>query len=380
MPAASRATSSSACMAWARCSTSCCSPIIRRRACRVYAPVGGHRDLLAYLVRRLLENGANSSFVSVAADPAVPIASILERPQSRIGDAAARAPSATSRCRAISTRPERRNSAGVEFGDRAEPRRAAGRDSRRSAGAAEAAPLIDGDAPPGIERAVRSPIDGSDRRRCAKATRRSRAPAMAAAAGGLRRPGARRRLRSARRRARTRRAICWRPARRADRAAAARRRQDARRRGRRGARGGRFLPLLRGEARRTLAPQPMPGPTGESNELRYRGRGVFVCISPWNFPLAIFLGQVGAALAAGNAVVAKPAEQTPLIAARAVAHAARGRRSAERAASRARRRQGRRGARRAIARVAGVAFTGSTEVGARHQPRAGREGRRRSCR
>ena len=62
----------------------------------------------------------------------------------------------------------------------------------------------------------------------------------------------------------------------------------------------------------------MPGPTGESNELRYRGRGVFVCISPWNFPLAIFLGQVTAALAAGNTVVAKPAEQTPLIAAEAV--------------------------------------------------------------
>ena len=57
----------------------------------------------------------------------------------------------------------------------------------------------------------------------------------------------------------------------------------------------------------------MPGPTGESNVLRYRGRGVFVCISPWNFPLAIFLGQVSAALVAGNAVVAKPAEQTPLV-------------------------------------------------------------------
>ena len=72
-------------------------------------------------------------------------------------------------------------------------------------------------------------------------------------------------------------------------------------------------------ARSTLAPQPMPGPTGESNVLRYRGRGVFVCISPWNFPLAIFLGQVAAALVAGNTVVAKPAEQTPLIAALAIA-------------------------------------------------------------
>jgi len=72
------------------------------------------------------------------------------------------------------------------------------------------------------------------------------------------------------------------------------------------------------EARRSLAAQALPGPTGESNELRYRGRGVFVCISPWNFPLAIFLGQIAAALVAGNAVVAKPAEQTPLIAGEAV--------------------------------------------------------------
>src|SRR5260370_729103 len=64
--------------------------------------------------------------------------------------------------------------------------------------------------------------------------------------------------------------------------------------------------------------QVLPGPTGESNELRHRGRGVFVCISPWNFPLAIFLGQVTAALVAGNAVVAKSAEQTPLVAAEAV--------------------------------------------------------------
>ena len=66
------------------------------------------------------------------------------------------------------------------------------------------------------------------------------------------------------------------------------------------------------------APLRLPGPTGESNELSLHGRGVFVCISPWNFPLAIFTGQVAAALAAGNAVIAKPAEQTPLIAAAAV--------------------------------------------------------------
>jgi RHH-type proline utilization regulon transcriptional repressor/proline dehydrogenase/delta 1-pyrroline-5-carboxylate dehydrogenase len=72
------------------------------------------------------------------------------------------------------------------------------------------------------------------------------------------------------------------------------------------------------EAQRRLLPETLPGPTGESNELHHRGRGTFICISPWNFPLAIFSGQVMAALAAGNAVIAKPAEQTPLVAAAAV--------------------------------------------------------------
>jgi RHH-type transcriptional regulator, proline utilization regulon repressor / proline dehydrogenase / delta 1-pyrroline-5-carboxylate dehydrogenase len=61
-------------------------------------------------------------------------------------------------------------------------------------------------------------------------------------------------------------------------------------------------------------PTVLPGPTGEHNEMTLHGRGVFACIAPWNFPLAIFTGQVAAALAAGNAVLAKPAEQTPLVA------------------------------------------------------------------
>jgi RHH-type proline utilization regulon transcriptional repressor/proline dehydrogenase/delta 1-pyrroline-5-carboxylate dehydrogenase len=105
----------------------------------------------------------------------------------------------------------------------------------------------------------------------------------------------------------------------------------------------------------------MPGPTGETNMLGHRGRGVFVCISPWNFPLAIFLGQVAAALVAGNAVVAKPADQTPLIAALAVRllHAAGIPASALHLVPG----DGKVGAGLvADARVAGVAFTGSTEV------------------
>ena len=123
-----------------------------------------------------------------------------------------------------------------------------------------------------------------------------------------------------------------------------------------------FCRYYAAEARRALAPQPMPGPTGESNELHHRGRGVFVCISPWNFPLAIFLGQVAAALAAGNAVVAKPAEQTPLIAAEAVRllHQAGVPASALHLVPG----DGKVGAALvADPRVAGVAFTGSTEVG-----------------
>src|SRR5690606_30324630 len=80
-----------------------------------------------------------------------------------------------------------------------------------------------------------------------------------------------------------------------------------------------FLRYYACEARMLFtAPQPLPGPTGEQNLLRLHGRGVFAAISPWNFPLAIFTGQCAGALAAGNAVIAKPAEQTPLIAALAV--------------------------------------------------------------
>ena len=79
-----------------------------------------------------------------------------------------------------------------------------------------------------------------------------------------------------------------------------------------------FLRFYANEAERIQAPQTLPGPTGESNTLRLEGRGAWVCISPWNFPLAIFMGQVAAALATGNTVLAKPAEQTPAVALEAV--------------------------------------------------------------
>ena len=123
----------------------------------------------------------------------------------------------------------------------------------------------------------------------------------------------------------------------------------------------------------------LPGPAGEENRLALRGRGVFVCISPWNFPLAIFLGQVTAALAAGNAVVAKPAEQTPLIAFAAVRLLHEAGVPQDVLALRSGRRRNRRGARRPCCRRRGRLHR-LDRGGPPHQPRARREGRCRSCR
>ncbi|HLA19852.1 MAG TPA: bifunctional proline dehydrogenase/L-glutamate gamma-semialdehyde dehydrogenase PutA, partial [Pseudolabrys sp.] len=326
--------------------------------CRVYAPVGGHADLLAYLVRRLLENGANSSFVSVAADPNVPIETILRRPQSWIADATrARHPHIALPRDLFAA--ERRNSAGIEFGDQA-ALEALLADIRAAPQGASAAPLIDGVAIAGRARRMVSPIDGAVIGSVQDGDAAIVASAMAAAQAGLR---------------------SWDAGGIAVRAAALDRAGELIEQNR-----GRLIALLQSEggktiddgvsevreaadfcryyasqARRTLVPKPLAGPTGESNELRTRGRGVFVCISPWNFPLAIFTGQIAGALAAGNTVVAKPAEQTPLIAYEAVQllHAAGVPASALHLVPG----DGTIGALMVgHAGVAGVAFTGSTEV------------------
>jgi RHH-type proline utilization regulon transcriptional repressor/proline dehydrogenase/delta 1-pyrroline-5-carboxylate dehydrogenase len=329
-------------------------------ACRVYAPVGNHRDLLAYLVRRLLENGANSSFVAVAADPNVPVEAILKRPHAWIGDPAhARHPNIPLPRDLY--RPDRINSSGVEFGDRTALSALVNEVARERPKTTTAAPIIDGEVRKGLSHPVLSPIDRSVVGQVIEADAAAIANAMAAAQAGF---------------------PAWtgtRVERRAEILERAAELLEASR--------GRFIALMQVEggktlddalaelreavdycryyaaqARRVLGAQPMPGPTGESNELHYRGRGVFVCISPWNFPLAIFLGQVTAALAAGNAVVAKPAEQTPLIAAEAVRllrHA-----GVPASALHLVPGDGKVGARlTADTRVAGVAFTGSTEVG-----------------
>ena len=328
--------------------------------CRIYAPVGGHRDLLAYLVRRLLENGANSSFVSVAADPAVPVEQVLRQPWQWLNSARAVRHPKIPLPRDLYA-PQRRNSSGVEFGARDELDALVGAVSRALPKTIACTPLIDGKPRPGVPRVVVSPIDLIAIGEVSEADDALARSAIAAALAGFAQWSAQ-------------------PVER--RAALLERAGDLLERD-----GPLLLALLQTEggktlddalaelreavdycryyaaqARLSLAPQPMPGPTGESNELRYRGRGVFVCISPWNFPLAIFLGQVTAALAAGNSVVAKPAEQTPLIAGKAIAllHEAGIPVSALQFVPG----DGRIGAALvADPRIAGVVFTGSTEVG-----------------
>ncbi|MCB5174456.1 bifunctional proline dehydrogenase/L-glutamate gamma-semialdehyde dehydrogenase PutA [Microvirga lenta] len=330
-------------------------------ACRAYAPVGGHRDLLAYLVRRLLENGANSSFVSVAADPSVPVESLLKRPADIIVSADhARHPKLPLPRDLYG--PERANSKGVEFGHQAALDALLAEIAKGARQTYRAEPLIDGRAASGETRPVVSPIDGTTIvGQVVEASPETADRAMAAAGAGF--PAWSRTDAPARAKALMRAADLL----------------EARR--------GALLHLLQTEAGKTLDDalsevreavdfcryyavqgrslfgpgEAMPGPTGESNVLRLRGRGVFVAISPWNFPLAIFLGQVTAALMAGNAVVAKPAEQTPLIADLAVRilHEA----GIPKTALHLVPGDGRVGARLVEHRdVAGVVFTGSTEV------------------
>ena len=287
-------------------------------ACRTYAPVGGHSDLLAYLVRRLLENGANSSFVSVAADPNVPVAWLLTRPQAIIATAEkARHPKLPMPADLYA--PRRRNSAGVELGHAGSLDGLLAEIDAAKAVAPNAVPLINGQALAGTPRVLLSPIDGQTPiGTVIEADADGANQAMLAARKGYR---------------------AWDRTPAATRADILEKAADLLESNR-----GRLLHLLRVEAGKTLDDalselreavdfcryyaaeardicgegEVLSGPTGEDNRLVRRGRGVFVCISPWNFPLAIFLGQVTAALAAGNAVIAKPAEQTPLVAFEAI--------------------------------------------------------------
>ena len=268
--------------------------------CRVYAPVGAHRDLLAYLVRRLLENGANSSFIHQLADTSVDMQDLLlsplhlepvpslPLPQDLFGSHAG----------------ARRNSSGLDLtvpAMRNDLLAALGHTS------VPHIPLTDADTIPATFASAHSSY-----LRWSQTDVATRAAMLRRAADSMQANLP---------------ALCallvqeafktW-----ADAVAEVREAVD-------------FLRYYADQAQRIMQDLPMPqvplpgsaeagnyagnyGVTGETNTLRLTARGVWVCISPWNFPLAIFTGQVAAALATGNTVLAKPAEQTPAIAAQAV--------------------------------------------------------------
>ncbi len=325
---------------------------------RIYAPVGSHKELLAYLVRRLLENGANSSFVNRIADDDVPIEALVRDPVVELGALTPLRNPSILLPDAIFGK-SRRNSAGVDLSDPLVREPLVDRLRALDARVWTAAPTLGAK---GKARAIVSPHD--QRRRVGAVTEASEADvdaalrAAAAAQPDWDRLGGEARavlLDHAAALFEERRdelfSLCIREAGKTlpDAVLEVREAVD-------------FLRYYAAEARRLFAaPVPLPGPTGEVNELRLQGRGVFACISPWNFPLAIFIGPVAAALAAGNAAIAKPAEQTPLIGALAIElmHKA----GIPRAIAQILPGDGKVGAAlTAHPLIAGVAFTGSTDT------------------
>jgi RHH-type proline utilization regulon transcriptional repressor/proline dehydrogenase/delta 1-pyrroline-5-carboxylate dehydrogenase len=284
--------------------------------CRVYAPVGGYAELLPYLVRRILENGANAGFVYQLAHPAVDDARLLLDPVGELQ----RAPQLDSEAIVAPEHlfPGRINSAGIDFADAAGNRELLARLSRHWEQPQRAAPLVGGVVAEGTACPLRDPACAARLAGTvvpASAAQLQRAFALAAEAqpgwSGLGvEPRARCLERTAELLERDREALMALAVREAgkcipDALAEVREAVD-------------FCRYYAQEARALMPPVPLPGPTGERNELGWAARGIFACISPWNFPLAIFLGQIAAALVTGNAVLAKPAPQTPLMAFRAV--------------------------------------------------------------
>ncbi|MBT8090164.1 MAG: bifunctional proline dehydrogenase/L-glutamate gamma-semialdehyde dehydrogenase PutA [Gammaproteobacteria bacterium] len=288
------------------------------RPCRVYAPVGNHEDLLPYLVRRLLENGSNTSFVNKIIDESIAVEDIVADPLTVAGQHDYLPHDRIPRPMDL-FQPERDNSHGFNLADRNVSRKLLSDLEAASAKPLTAKPIVGGREMTGAEAPSLNPaktdevvgichlaaeehvdaalelsVKGQFAWDCVGADERAsilnRAAdlfeahhaellALCIREGGKTIPDSISELREA---------------------------VD-------------FLRYYAAQARRHFGqPLVMPGPTGEHNTYGLRGRGVFVCISPWNFPLAIFTGQVAAALAAGNAILAKPAAPTPLIAYRAV--------------------------------------------------------------
>ncbi|MBS0227960.1 MAG: bifunctional proline dehydrogenase/L-glutamate gamma-semialdehyde dehydrogenase PutA [Proteobacteria bacterium] len=283
--------------------------------CRVYAPVGSHEDLLPYLVRRLLENGANSSFVNRITDEAIPVEDLIHDPVAFVSALDSiphpRIPLPVDLYR--SQHQPRDNSMGINLANDNDLRALAESLNSAGAGSWTAGPLVPGASPSGAFAEATNPADrrevvGRWQATDAITLEHALVNAVAAQPAWDATPASARAailehaasLLEARMPAYM--AMCTKEAGKTliDGIAEVREAVD-------------FLRYYALQAREHFAPMALPGPTGEANQLQLAGRGVFACISPWNFPLAIFLGQIAAALAAGNAVIAKPAEQTNLI-------------------------------------------------------------------
>ena len=284
---------------------------------RAYAPVGGHEELLPYLVRRLLENGANSSFVHALLDERVPATAVAADPITAVEAQPDRHPRIPV---PMNIYGDRQNSLGRDYSKAADRERHAKALERVDSEKLTSGPIIGGKLKAGVNpQDVTNPFDRSQvLGHVSEASVEDVDAAVNAAANAQ---------------------VAWDRIGGSGRAPILRAMADALE-----ADMDRLVALLSREAGKTLndgvaevreaadfcryyallaerdfgGAQTLKGPTGETNHLILHGRGVFAAISPWNFPLAIFTGQIAAALAAGNAVVAKPAEQTPLIAAEAV--------------------------------------------------------------
>ena len=285
------------------------------RNVRIYAPVGAHKDLLPYLVRRLLENGANSSFVHQLVDPRVPVDSLIDHPVSQLRQhtrlANHRIPLPPALFGAA-----RKNSQGLNMNIQQEWNALEAALNVQLQRQWQAAPVINGTSLAGQAHEVRCPYDLQRLVGTAQwATADQAAQAMDALYAAWPRWSA---TPVEQRAAVLERLAELLEANRAELMAlctleAGKSLQDGIDEVREAVD---FCRYYAQQAREKLQRSELKGPTGERNELFYEGRGVFACISPWNFPLAIFLGQISAALVAGNTVLAKPAEQTSLIAAR----------------------------------------------------------------
>ena len=289
--------------------------------CRIYAPVGSHKDLLAYLVRRLLENGANSSFVNRLVDKELPIEKIIRNPAKILEDIEPKFhPNIPL---PLNIFPDRENSQGLNLNHSLELNNYFTAGQEFASSKWHAVPLlgtresVSGKTQDDISKSAQqcfSPNDGKPVGSVITATEAQVEQAINTAndhadswnsLGGKQRAELLRRCADAYQNNRDELlSLCIMEAGKTTLDAVAELREAID-----------FLRYYANQAESQFEGQhTLIGPTGELNQWSLHGRGVFVCISPWNFPLAIFTGQIAAALAAGNSVLAKPAEQTPLIA------------------------------------------------------------------